>query len=287
MVALAHGTNDAQKTMGVISLALIANGSIAGGDDFDVPDLGRRVAARRRSRSGTYCGGWRIIKTLGTKVVEVRPPQGFGSETVAASVILASSHVGFPLSTTQVVSGAVAGSGRRPAGRRGQLARRAATSSSAGCSRCRRRLPWRPSSTASSTLLGGGAARRDRRQRRAWSSPAFLLWRANRAKPIEPEETVSEHPAFGPPRARAGGGMTLRLDRRLGQAARRRRYVSAAFGIGVILIGGLAVVASLRSPGPPPRRSGRRDRARRRHRRVRARHRRRAIVLGIYIMTNK
>ena len=132
MVALAHGTNDAQKTMGVIS-----------------PRADRQRHAHRRRRTstcpawvvvscataialGTYCGGWRIIKTLGTKVVEVRPPQGFGSETVAASVILASSHVGFPLSTTQVVSGAVAGSG---VGRPGAVVNWlvAATSSSAGC----------------------------------------------------------------------------------------------------------------------------------------------------------
>ena len=85
---------------------------------------------------GTYTGGWRIIKTLGTKVVEVRPPQGFGSETVAATVILASSHVGYPLSTTQVVSGAVPAGGRAP-GRRRRLGERA-TSSSGGCSRCPR-----------------------------------------------------------------------------------------------------------------------------------------------------
>jgi PiT family inorganic phosphate transporter len=108
MVALAHGTNDAQKTMGVISLALIANGSIKGGDDFDVPTW-VIVSCATAIALGTYSGGWRIIKTLGTKVVEVRPPQGFGSEAVAATVILASSHVGYPLSTTQVVSGAVTG----------------------------------------------------------------------------------------------------------------------------------------------------------------------------------
>ena len=101
MVALAHGTNDAQKTMGVISLALIANGSIAGGPGFSVPSWVVIVCAAAIAL-GTYTGGWRIIQTLGTKVVEVRPPQGFGSETVAASVILASSHVGYPLSTTQV-----------------------------------------------------------------------------------------------------------------------------------------------------------------------------------------
>jgi PiT family inorganic phosphate transporter len=110
MVALAHGTNDAQKTMGVISLALIANGNLSGGDNFDVPtwvvlSCGAAIAL------GTYTGGWRIIKTLGTKVTEVRPPQGFSSEEVAATVILASSHFGYPLSTTHVVSGAVTGSG--------------------------------------------------------------------------------------------------------------------------------------------------------------------------------
>jgi inorganic phosphate transporter, PiT family len=110
MVALAHGTNDAQKTMGVISLALIANGNLSGGDNFDVPtwvvlSCGAAIAL------GTYMGGWRIIKTLGTKVTEVRPPQGFSSEEVAATVILASSHFGYPLSTTHVVSGAVTGSG--------------------------------------------------------------------------------------------------------------------------------------------------------------------------------
>src|SRR3954447_4163079 len=110
MVALAHGTNDAQKTMGVICLALIANGNLAGGDAFSVPNwvvfsCGLAIAL------GTYTGGWRIIKTLGTKVTEVRPPQGFSSEEVAATVILASSHFGYPLSTTHVVSGAVTGSG--------------------------------------------------------------------------------------------------------------------------------------------------------------------------------
>jgi PiT family inorganic phosphate transporter len=109
MVALAHGTNDAQKTMGVISLALIANGNLSA-DNFGVPtwvvmSCGVAIAL------GTYTGGWRIIKTLGTKVTEVRPPQGFSSEEVAATVILASSHFGYPLSTTHVVSGAVTGSG--------------------------------------------------------------------------------------------------------------------------------------------------------------------------------
>jgi len=110
LVSLAHGTNDAQKTMGVISLALIANGTIKGGDAFDVPTW-VVVSCGLAIGLGTYTGGWRIIKTLGTKVTEVRPPQGFSSEEVAATVILASSHFGYPLSTTHVVSGAVTGSG--------------------------------------------------------------------------------------------------------------------------------------------------------------------------------
>jgi len=110
MVALAHGTNDAQKTMGVICLALIADGNLAGGDNFHVPTW-VVVSCATAIALGTYVGGWRIIKTLGTKVVEVRPPQGFGSEAVAATVILVSSNAGYPLSTTQVVSGAVTGSG--------------------------------------------------------------------------------------------------------------------------------------------------------------------------------
>ena len=104
---------------------------------------------------GTYCGGWRIMKTLGTKVVEVRPPQGFGSEAVAATVILASSHVGYPLSTTQVVSGAVTGSGVGRPGRAGQLARRAQHRRRVGADAARRR-GHRGVCYAVIELLGGG-----------------------------------------------------------------------------------------------------------------------------------
>jgi PiT family inorganic phosphate transporter len=193
MVALAHGTNDAQKTMGVISLALIANGSISGGAGFHVPEW-VVIACATAIALGTYAGGWRIIKTLGTKVVEVRPPQGFGSETVAASVILASSHVGFPLSTTQVVSGAVAGSG---VGRPGAVvnwlvARKIVTGW----------LLTLPSAAAVSAVvygiiavLGGGAVG-SLVVSAAMVVAAVLLWRANRAQPVEPEESVSAHPTF-------------------------------------------------------------------------------------------
>ena len=188
MVALAHGTNDAQKTMGVITLALIANGSLSGGADFHVPEW-VVISCATAIALGTYAGGWRIIKTLGTKVVEVRAPQGFGSETVAASVILASSHVGFPLSTTQVVSGSVAGSG---VGRPGavvdwHVARKIVTGW----------LLTLPSAAAVSALvyaiialLGGGAAGAIVVSV-AMIIAAFLLWRANRAQPVEPEETVT------------------------------------------------------------------------------------------------
>jgi PiT family inorganic phosphate transporter len=193
MVALAHGTNDAQKTMGVISLALIANGTISGGAGFRVPEW-VVVSCATAIALGTYCGGWRIIKTLGTKVVEVRPPQGFGSETVAAAVILASSHVGYPLSTTQVVSGAVAGSGvGRPGAVVDWLVARKIV---AGW------LLTLPSAAAVSAvvyaiieLFGGGVAGTVVVSV-AMLIAAFLLWRANRAQPVEPEETVSQHPAF-------------------------------------------------------------------------------------------
>jgi inorganic phosphate transporter, PiT family len=195
MVALAHGTNDAQKTMGVICLALIANGSLTGGDNLDVPTW-VVVTCATAIALGTYCGGWRIIKTLGTRVVEVRPPQGFGSETVAASVILASSHVGFPLSTTQVVSGAVAGSG---VGRPGAAVNwRVVGNIVVGWLFT---LPMAALVAAAVyeviDLLGGKAAGVIVISV-VMVIGAVLLWRANRAKPIEPEETISEDPTFGP-----------------------------------------------------------------------------------------
>ncbi len=195
MVALAHGTNDAQKTMGVISLALIANGSIQGGAGFTVPTWVVIICATAIA-AGTYSGGWRIIKTLGTKVVEVRPPQGFGSEAIAATVILASSHVGYPLSTTQVVSGAVCGSGvGRPGAR---VNWKVARNIVAGW------LLTLPAAAATSALvfaiielLGGGAFGAIVAVV-LLAIGCFLLWQANRRSPSDPSETVSENPVFGP-----------------------------------------------------------------------------------------
>lgn len=117
LVALAHGTNDAQKTMGIITLVLIAAGSQAPGSG---PQLWVIAACALAIAVGTYAGGWRIIRTMGSGLTEVKPAQGFAAETSTASAILASSHLGFALSTTQVASGSVIGSGM---GRRGTTVR--------------------------------------------------------------------------------------------------------------------------------------------------------------------
>jgi PiT family inorganic phosphate transporter len=109
LVSLAHGTNDAQKTMGVISLALIAHGDISA-THFAVPLWVKLVCASAMAL-GTAAGGWRIINTMGNRITSVESPQGFAAESSSASVILASSYFGYPLSTTQVVSGGVLGAG--------------------------------------------------------------------------------------------------------------------------------------------------------------------------------
>jgi inorganic phosphate transporter, PiT family len=108
MLALAHGTNDAQKTMGVITLALIANGTLAAGSD---PPLWVIVSAALAIALGTYSGGWRIIRTTGTRIIKMDAAQGFSAQGAGAAVILASTHFGFPLSTTHVINGGVMGAG--------------------------------------------------------------------------------------------------------------------------------------------------------------------------------
>lgn len=108
LLALAHGTNDAQKTMGVITLALIADGVLAANSD---PPLWVIVSAATAIALGTYSGGWRIIRTTGTRIIKMDPAQGFSAQGAGAAVIMASSYFGFPLSTTQVINGGVMGSG--------------------------------------------------------------------------------------------------------------------------------------------------------------------------------
>jgi PiT family inorganic phosphate transporter len=108
LLALSHGTNDAQKTMGVITLALIAHGDIRGG--FHVPDW-VVIAAASAIALGTLTGGWRIIKTVGTRIISMDAAQGFAAQSAGAAVILAASSVGYPLSTTHVISGGITGAG--------------------------------------------------------------------------------------------------------------------------------------------------------------------------------
>jgi PiT family inorganic phosphate transporter len=108
LLALAHGTNDAQKTMGVITLALIANGSLAANAN---PPLWVIASAAAAIALGTYSGGWRIIKTTGTRIIKMDAAQGFSSQGAGAAVILASTHFGFPLSTTHVINGGIMGAG--------------------------------------------------------------------------------------------------------------------------------------------------------------------------------
>jgi inorganic phosphate transporter, PiT family len=109
LLALAHGTNDAQKTMGVITLALVAHGNISS-DNFHVPNW-VVVSSATAIALGTYTGGWRIIKTMGSRIIKMDPAQGFSAQGAGAAVILASSHFGYPLSTTHVISGGIMGAG--------------------------------------------------------------------------------------------------------------------------------------------------------------------------------
>ncbi|MDV5144776.1 anion permease [Streptomyces sp. SBC-4] len=117
LVSLAHGTNDAQKTMGIITLALVTQGVVAPGSN---PPMWVIVSAGVAIAAGTYLGGWRIIRTMGKGLTDLQPQQGFAAQTSAATVILASSHLGFSLSTTQSCSGAVMGAGL---GRKGGVVR--------------------------------------------------------------------------------------------------------------------------------------------------------------------
>ncbi|WP_181808042.1 inorganic phosphate transporter [Streptomyces shenzhenensis] len=108
LVSLAHGTNDAQKTMGIITLTLISVGALPGDAG---PPVWVIFAAGLAIALGTYIGGWRIIRTMGKGLTEIQSPQGFAAETASTAVILTSAHMGFALSTTQVASGSILGAG--------------------------------------------------------------------------------------------------------------------------------------------------------------------------------
>jgi inorganic phosphate transporter, PiT family len=106
-VAFTHGANDAQKTMGVIALALFANGNLK---EFDIP-IWVKLAAGLSIAAGTYVGGWRIMRTLGQRLYKMEPESGFAAQASAGATIWAATHYGYPLSTTHVISGAVLGAG--------------------------------------------------------------------------------------------------------------------------------------------------------------------------------
>jgi PiT family inorganic phosphate transporter len=111
-VSFSHGANDAQKTMGVITLALVSAGVLsAGGTIFPSPPLWVVLLAATAIGFGTYAGGWRIIRTLGMKVIRLEPVDGFCAQTMAAVVIQGATQLALPVSTTHVVSGAVMGAG--------------------------------------------------------------------------------------------------------------------------------------------------------------------------------
>src|SRR5205085_907048 len=109
LLSLSHGTNDGQKTMGVITLALVAEGSIPA-DHVQVPTW-VIIASASALAFGTYAGGWRIIKTTGMRIIKMDPSQGFAAQSAGAAAILAASHYGFPISTTHVINGGVMGAG--------------------------------------------------------------------------------------------------------------------------------------------------------------------------------
>ena len=107
-MAFGHGSNDAQKAMGIITMALMSGGALPQGSD--VPKWVILICALAMG-FGTLFGGWKIIKTLGVKMLKLEPIHGFAAETSSAAIIIASSHFGLPVSTTHVVSSAILGVG--------------------------------------------------------------------------------------------------------------------------------------------------------------------------------
>jgi len=109
LLSLSHGTNDAQKTMGIITLALVAHGSLQGASPE--PPTWVVVSAATAIALGTYSGGWRIIRTMGSRIIKMDPAQGFAAQSGGSAVLLTAAHLGFPLSTTHSITGAVLGAG--------------------------------------------------------------------------------------------------------------------------------------------------------------------------------
>src|SRR6202042_2516320 len=129
LVALAHGTGDAQKTMGVIALALIPTGHLTGDVKSNGLPFWIIFSCALAIGLGTYIGGWRVIRTLGKGLVEIESPQGMAAEAASAAIILLSSNFGYSLSTTHVATGSIIGTGlgKRGAEVRWNVAGRMAT----------------------------------------------------------------------------------------------------------------------------------------------------------------
>ncbi|WBB60109.1 inorganic phosphate transporter [Streptomyces sp. WMMC500] len=198
LVSLAHGTNDAQKTMGVITLALITGGSLAPDSD---PPAWVIVSAAVAIALGTYLGGWRIIRTMGKGLTDIQPPQGFSAQTSSATVILASSHLGFALSTTQVCSGSIMGSG---VGRKGGVVRW----STAG----RMVAAWGLTLPAAGLIAGAAAFLADRGD---WGvvtvavlgvAASATIWAASRRDRVDHSNVNDVDPQTGQPVAAAADG---------------------------------------------------------------------------------
>ncbi|MEU9197464.1 inorganic phosphate transporter [Streptomyces hundungensis] len=184
LVSLAHGTNDAQKTMGIITLALVTGGVLHPGAN---PPLWVIVSAGLAIAMGTYLGGWRIIRTMGKGLTELRPPQGFAAQTAAATVILASSHIGFSLSTTQVCSGSVMGAG---VGRKGGVVRWSTAS--------RMAVAWILTLPAAA-LVGAGAEFLTQQGPWGIAAVAVLLiagsgtiWKLSRRRPVDHHNVTAD-----------------------------------------------------------------------------------------------
>ncbi|MBZ4323581.1 inorganic phosphate transporter [Streptomyces huiliensis] len=204
LVSLAHGTNDAQKTMGVITLALVTGGVVAPHSD---PPLWVVVSAGLAIALGTYLGGWRIIQTLGKGLTDIRPAQGFAAQTGAATVILASSHIGFALSTTQVCSGSIMGAGL---GRKGGVVRW----STAG----RMVAAWCLTLPAAGLVAAGAALLADQGD---WGVAAVAvlglavsgaIWLVSRRKPVTPDDAAGSPAPAGTASAEPVGVVTAALQ---------------------------------------------------------------------------
>ena len=128
-MAFGHGTQDAQKTMGVIALTLVVSGHLGAKDPIPLWVI---LASAAAISAGTYSGGWRIMRTLGRRIFSLTPASGFAAQTVASAVLLGTAHYGLPISTTHVITSSVMGVG---ATRRFSAVRWGwpATSSSRGC----------------------------------------------------------------------------------------------------------------------------------------------------------